>query len=520
MKHLQQHARGLLLSILLVGLIAAASLSNAAAEPGAPAGNAGWEEIGAGSEPIVLREDRRGDTTTVTVEIPAGADTFTSSGMPNTNFSSDSNLRVGFNIAQGNGAQRVFLFFPMDSIPSNATVTAADLRMHLNAASPPADAGMGLLARFLSSAWDVSTLTWANYNPSWGAEIGVGQVSANTGWHQASITGAVQEWVSGTRPNFGMMIQGDETPQQRERVFTAINANNGLHPRLVVTYTTFTPTCYTLTRTHSGDGSNPTADPSNSTGCPANQYTAGQAITVFAAPADGHRVKSWTGTTSNSSTSATNTVTMPAKKHTVGVIYEPLPATATATPTRTPTATPTRTPTATATPTRTPTVTATPTHTPTATGVAPPSTPTPTTTPATLSHRSFAPLALFVPQPVCFPGPNESEPNNSAASANGPLCPGVVFRGLSNDLWDMYHLDTTRAGDITVALTGHFGDGMQLSLYTGTVGGSPYQQDTEDGDGLQVALRGAPPGRYYVVVYTAKPSPAETRHYSLHISFP
>lgn len=193
-------------------------------------------EVSATLEPVVLNETRRGDMTTITLEIPVGADTFTSSNRPNTNWSNDPNLRVGFNVAQGNGAERIFIFFSLASIPSNATVTSADLRMFMNAASPPADASMGLLARFLSSAWDASTLTWANYNPSWGAEIGVGQVSANTGWHQASITGAVQEWVSGTRPNFGMMIQGDETPQQRERVFTAINANNGLHPRLVVTY--------------------------------------------------------------------------------------------------------------------------------------------------------------------------------------------------------------------------------------------------------------------------------------------
>lgn len=193
-------------------------------------------EVSATLEPVVLNETRRGDMTTITLEIPVGADTFTSSNRPNTNWSNDPNLRVGFNVAQGNGAERIFIFFSLASIPPNATVTAANLRMFLNAASPPADANMGLLARFLNSSWDASTLTWANYNPSWGAEIGVGQVSPNTGWHQASITGAVQEWVSGTRPNFGMMIQGDETPQQRERVFTAINANNGLHPRLVVTY--------------------------------------------------------------------------------------------------------------------------------------------------------------------------------------------------------------------------------------------------------------------------------------------
>lgn len=193
-------------------------------------------EVAATLEPIVLSESRRGNVRTITLEIPVGADTFTSSNRPTTNWANDPNLRVGFNLAQGNGAQRLYLFFPVNSIPANATIQSAFLRAFLNGASPNGDAPMGLLARFLTSSWDASTLTWANFNPSWGAEIGVGQIPPNIGWIEANITSPVQEWVSGARVNNGIMIQGDETPQQRERVFTAINANNGQHPRLVVTY--------------------------------------------------------------------------------------------------------------------------------------------------------------------------------------------------------------------------------------------------------------------------------------------
>ncbi|HMT20742.1 MAG TPA: DNRLRE domain-containing protein [Promineifilum sp.] len=193
-------------------------------------------EVAATLEPIVLSETRRGDVTTITLEIPVGADTFTTSGQPNTNLSTNPNLRVGFNTTQGLGAERIFLFFDVSSIPSNATIESARLRVFMNGFSPNGDAPMALLARFLSSQWDASILTWNNFNPAWGAEIGVGDIPATTGWIDANATGPVAEWVSGQRPNFGMMIQGDETPQQRERIFTAINANNGLHPRLVVTY--------------------------------------------------------------------------------------------------------------------------------------------------------------------------------------------------------------------------------------------------------------------------------------------
>lgn len=187
-------------------------------------------------EPVVLSESRAGDAKTVTIEVPIGADTFTASDRPTTNFSTDSFLRVGFN-KSGNGAERIFLYFPLDKIPANATIQSAVLRANVAGFSPNNDAPMGLLARFLITSWNPPTITWSNTNPQWGAEIGLGQVPASTGWVEGDVTGPVQDWVSGVRPNFGMMLQGDESPAAgRERVFFALNAQNGLYPRLVVTY--------------------------------------------------------------------------------------------------------------------------------------------------------------------------------------------------------------------------------------------------------------------------------------------
>ena len=82
------------------------------------------------------------------------------------------------------------------------------------------------------------------------------------------------------------------------------------------------PTCYALTLTHTGNGSNPTASPTNSTGCAAGQYVSGATINLSGALADsGWHIASWTGTTNNSSTASTNTVTMPASAHSASVIY-------------------------------------------------------------------------------------------------------------------------------------------------------------------------------------------------------
>lgn len=223
---------GVIMTLLLALTAAAAPAQEGTAEDEYPSD----AEMAAKLEPIILEETRAGDVTTITLEIPVGADTFTTSGRPTQNWANDPNLRVGFNITQELGAERIFMFFPVNQIPSNAVVQQARLRAFLNGFSPNGDAPMGLSARFLNSQWDASILTWNNFNPSWGAEIGVGQIPPATGWIEADITNPVAQWVSGQRQNFGLMIQGDETPRQRERVFTAINANNGLHPRLIVTY--------------------------------------------------------------------------------------------------------------------------------------------------------------------------------------------------------------------------------------------------------------------------------------------
>src|SRR5581483_800813 len=94
-----------------------------------------------------------------------------------------------------------------------------------------------------------------------------------------------------------------------------------------VTYTQIPPTCYTLTRTHSGQGSDPVATPANSSGCAAGQYIAGESIQLTASPSGGWSVAGWSGTNNDASTSAANSVTMPAAARTVSVTYTQIPPT-------------------------------------------------------------------------------------------------------------------------------------------------------------------------------------------------
>lgn len=81
--------------------------------------------------------------------------------------------------------------------------------------------------------------------------------------------------------------------------------------------------CYRLHLGHTGSGTNPVASPDRSPVCAeAGTYVAGASVSLSGAAADpAWRILNWSGTNNNSSTSATNTLTMPAGHHTALVNY-------------------------------------------------------------------------------------------------------------------------------------------------------------------------------------------------------
>jgi hypothetical protein len=81
-------------------------------------------------------------------------------------------------------------------------------------------------------------------------------------------------------------------------------------------------TCYPLTLSHEGYGSDPVPDPTYSPGCPSGRYVEGETINLSGAiPEAGWQVSGWIGTSQDESTAGTNSLTMPASAHTVSVLY-------------------------------------------------------------------------------------------------------------------------------------------------------------------------------------------------------
>jgi hypothetical protein len=104
--------------------------------------------------------------------------------------------------------------------------------------------------------------------------------------------------------------------------------SNGNNPTSFWSFTTqpIQPICYSLQIGYSGypgSGTFPTTEPENSIGCYSQSFVAGEMITMTAHPSPGYRVINWEGTNNDTSTSITNTVTMPANTHAVSVNYMP-----------------------------------------------------------------------------------------------------------------------------------------------------------------------------------------------------
>ena len=83
----------------------------------------------------------------------------------------------------------------------------------------------------------------------------------------------------------------------------------------------FTPACYPLILTHTGQGSDPTATPTQSPGCSAGKYVAAANIVLTAVPAGGWQVANWEGTNNDSSMATNNSITMPGADHVARVNY-------------------------------------------------------------------------------------------------------------------------------------------------------------------------------------------------------
>ncbi|MCB0122367.1 MAG: fibronectin type III domain-containing protein [Caldilineaceae bacterium] len=186
----------------------------------------------------ILRQEQVGTMRNTVIEIPVVEDTYVTSNKPDTNWSADPTLYLGYDLLQNNdGAERILLNFDISSqVPARAIINNAYIELYEIDATPNGDNPMPNTTRHLNSSWSAPNVTWNSHEPNWGGVDEQGAVPATNGWQQIPVTALVQEWFNGTQPNNGVILIGDETVQERQRVFYALNAANDFYPRIVVDY--------------------------------------------------------------------------------------------------------------------------------------------------------------------------------------------------------------------------------------------------------------------------------------------
>ncbi|MEZ4675312.1 MAG: DNRLRE domain-containing protein [Caldilineaceae bacterium] len=101
------------------------------------------------------------------VEIPVVEDTYVTSNKPDTNWSADPTLYLGYDLLQNNdGAERILLNFDITSqVPARAIINSAYIRLYEIDATPAGDGAMPNIARHLNSRWSATDVTWNSHEP-------------------------------------------------------------------------------------------------------------------------------------------------------------------------------------------------------------------------------------------------------------------------------------------------------------------------------------------------------------------
>jgi hypothetical protein len=204
------------LCLVLGGWLLANGTPHATAEPPAPA-----------------------DVQTTNISIEASQDAFIASNRPNDRFGATSPTVIGIGHRPDNGAQRVVVQFDLAGrLPTNAYITKAEIMMYTALGLPSEDPPMGTEMRPLLGPWSEQLITWNNVPERGDVVANAGVLSVGNGEAIWNITNLVQAWHRGTQANHGVIIIGDENPNQgRVRNLHSREGDIiGLRPRLFITY--------------------------------------------------------------------------------------------------------------------------------------------------------------------------------------------------------------------------------------------------------------------------------------------
>ena len=147
------------------------------------------------------------------------------------NYAGDTQLVIGR--TGGNAAVALFQF-DVSRLNAGVTVTSASLRLYQTTLM--GSGSIMIAAERITTSWDATTVLYAT-RPTWDTTPLDTQTVAiaaqdNTFWN---VTAAVQEWIDGSAPSFGLIL---EAPSAQSGTVQMSSVDNGLTPRPVLTVQT------------------------------------------------------------------------------------------------------------------------------------------------------------------------------------------------------------------------------------------------------------------------------------------
>ncbi|MCP4544553.1 MAG: hypothetical protein GY832_46180 [Chloroflexi bacterium] len=109
----------------------------------------------------------------------------------------------------------------------------------------------------------------------------------------------------------------------------------------------------------------------------------------------------------------------------------------------------------------------------------------------------------------------EAEDNDTTLDVNGPLCSGLEYYGYPDDREDYFSIYLETGGDITIDLTDHTGQGVQLQLHYQSV---PNMVEWAWHSPYHIEHAGSA-GWYYIRIFTESGYNNVTP-YTLQVTFP
>ena len=190
-----------------------------------------------------VTKDAQAETT---VELTSTQDTYVNATSKTTNYGADTTFSVE---GENTRLKRALLLFNLSSVPTGASITSAILTLEKVGGDNKSDT-IGVYA--LTRSW-VEGNSIANSGATWNTYDGTANWTTGGGdfyaipYASATITGVngpknwdvtnlVQEWVDGTRINYGVMVRRNPEANGNRRIHNFSSREGTSAPKLIITY--------------------------------------------------------------------------------------------------------------------------------------------------------------------------------------------------------------------------------------------------------------------------------------------